>query len=100
EFPYSLFRSRAQLVPESLRGIFMGTMLYHVLMENKLISVLVEGVTNPYVMRICYSIRGMVDFVPVRAMIVAAHSKQVKYEAKCAGIGYGFLPFHFLGLGN
>ncbi|GKB65539.1 hypothetical protein Tco_0921725 [Tanacetum coccineum] len=35
----------------------------------------------------------MVDFVPSRAMIDAAHHKRVKYEAKSADIGYGFLPF-------
>ncbi|GJV79479.1 hypothetical protein Tco_1515349 [Tanacetum coccineum] len=35
---------------------------------------------------------GMVDFVPGRAVIDAAHRKRVKYEAKCANIGYGFLP--------
>ncbi|GJZ03402.1 hypothetical protein Tco_0536677 [Tanacetum coccineum] len=31
---------------------------------------------------------GMVDFVPGRAVIDAAHRKRVKYEAKCANIGY------------
>ncbi|GJV93067.1 hypothetical protein Tco_1540880 [Tanacetum coccineum] len=41
---------------------------------------------------------GMVDFVPGRAVIDAAHRKQVKYEAKCADIGYGFLPFSFSSL--
>ncbi|GJW48864.1 hypothetical protein Tco_0080510 [Tanacetum coccineum] len=41
---------------------------------------------------------GMVDFVPGRAVIDAAHRKRVKYEAKCADIGYGFLPFSFSSL--
>ncbi|GKC48716.1 putative reverse transcriptase domain-containing protein [Tanacetum coccineum] len=42
----------------------------------------------------------MVDFVPGRAVIDAAHRKRVKYEAKCANIGYGFLPFSFSSLGE
>ncbi|GKC54317.1 hypothetical protein Tco_1077062 [Tanacetum coccineum] len=37
----------------------------------------------------------MVDFVPGRVVLAAAHRKRVKYEAKCADIGYGFLPFSF-----
>ncbi|GKF88207.1 hypothetical protein Tco_0259084, partial [Tanacetum coccineum] len=28
------------------------------------------------------------------------HRKRVKYEAKCANIGYGFLPFSFSSLGK
>ncbi|GJT34844.1 hypothetical protein Tco_0925263, partial [Tanacetum coccineum] len=43
---------------------------------------------------------GIADFVPGRAVIDAAKRKRVKYEAKCANIGYGFLPFHSLLLGN
>nr|GEV57034.1 auxilin-like protein [Tanacetum cinerariifolium] len=42
----------------------------------------------------------MVDFVPDRAVIDAVHRKWVKYEAKCADIGYGFLPFSFSLLGE
>ncbi|GKC96586.1 hypothetical protein Tco_1162028 [Tanacetum coccineum] len=42
----------------------------------------------------------MVDFVPGHAVIDAAHHKRVKYEAKCANIGYGFLPFSFSSLGE
>ncbi|GJX35269.1 hypothetical protein Tco_0246826 [Tanacetum coccineum] len=38
----------------------------------------------------------MADFALGRAMIYAAQRKCVKYEAKCATIGYGFLPFSFL----
>ncbi|GJU04824.1 hypothetical protein Tco_1121254 [Tanacetum coccineum] len=38
---------------------------------------------------------GLVDFVPGRAVSDAAHRKRVKYEVKCADIGYGFLPFSF-----
>nr|GEV61657.1 hypothetical protein [Tanacetum cinerariifolium] len=37
----------------------------------------------------------MVDFVLGRAVIEAAQRKRVKYEAKCADIGYGFLSFSF-----
>ncbi|GKA02525.1 RNA-directed DNA polymerase, eukaryota [Tanacetum coccineum] len=43
---------------------------------------------------------GMVDIVPGRAVIDAAHRKRVKYEAKCADIGYGFLPLSFSSLGE
>ncbi|GKD17729.1 hypothetical protein Tco_1206887, partial [Tanacetum coccineum] len=43
---------------------------------------------------------GLTDFVLARAVMDAAHHKRVKYEAKCAYIGYDFLPFHFLRLGN
>ncbi|GKC87222.1 hypothetical protein Tco_1147871 [Tanacetum coccineum] len=43
---------------------------------------------------------GMVDFVHGRAVIDAAHRKRVKYEAKCADIGYGFLPFSFSSFGE
>ncbi|GKB67265.1 hypothetical protein Tco_0928677 [Tanacetum coccineum] len=38
---------------------------------------------------------GMADFVPGRAVTKAAQRKRVKYEAKCADIRYGFLPFSF-----
>ncbi|GJZ10821.1 hypothetical protein Tco_0545580 [Tanacetum coccineum] len=43
---------------------------------------------------------GMVDFVPDHAVIDAAYRKRVKYEAKCAKIGYGFLPFSYSLLGE
>ncbi|GJX36460.1 hypothetical protein Tco_0248017 [Tanacetum coccineum] len=43
---------------------------------------------------------GMVDFVPGRAVIEAAQRKCVKYKAKCADIGYGFLPFSFSSFGE
>ncbi|GKA19538.1 hypothetical protein Tco_0699453 [Tanacetum coccineum] len=42
----------------------------------------------------------MVDFVPGRAVIDAAQRKRGKYTAKCAAIGYGFLPFSFSSLGE
>ncbi|GJS99829.1 hypothetical protein Tco_0820999 [Tanacetum coccineum] len=42
----------------------------------------------------------MTDFVPDRAVIDAAQRKRVKYEAKCATIGYGFLHFSFFSLGE
>ncbi|GJV60519.1 hypothetical protein Tco_1466619 [Tanacetum coccineum] len=41
---------------------------------------------------------GMADFVSGRVVIDATHRKRVKYEAKCANIGYGFLPFSFSSL--
>ncbi|GJT42992.1 hypothetical protein Tco_0951707 [Tanacetum coccineum] len=43
---------------------------------------------------------GMADFVPGRAVIEAAQRKRVKYEAKCADIRYGFLPFSFSSFGE
>ncbi|GKB68888.1 hypothetical protein Tco_0930300 [Tanacetum coccineum] len=42
----------------------------------------------------------MADFVPGRAVIDATKRKRVKYEAKCANIGYGFLPFSFSSFGE
>ncbi|GKA44527.1 hypothetical protein Tco_0737251 [Tanacetum coccineum] len=42
----------------------------------------------------------MIDFVPGRAMIEATHRKRVKYEAKCADIGYSFLPISLSSLGE
>nr|GEW16053.1 hypothetical protein [Tanacetum cinerariifolium] len=41
---------------------------------------------------------GMVDFVPGRVVIDAAQRKRAKYMAKCAAIGYGFLPLSFSSL--
>ncbi|GJV24689.1 hypothetical protein Tco_1377384 [Tanacetum coccineum] len=41
---------------------------------------------------------GMADFVPGQAMIDVAERKRGKYMAKCAAIGYGFLPFSFSSL--
>ena len=43
---------------------------------------------------------GMIDFVPGRVVIDAAKRKRIKYEAKCANIGYGFIPFSFSSLGE
>ncbi|GKA71408.1 hypothetical protein Tco_0777547 [Tanacetum coccineum] len=39
---------------------------------------------------------GMIDFALGRAMFEAAQRKRIKYEAKCADIGYGFLPLLIL----
>ncbi|GKC92572.1 hypothetical protein Tco_1158014 [Tanacetum coccineum] len=39
------------------------------------------------------TLTGMINFVPSRAVIEVAQGKHVKYEAKCANIGYGFLLF-------
>ncbi|GKB71775.1 hypothetical protein Tco_0933187 [Tanacetum coccineum] len=43
---------------------------------------------------------GMVDFVPGRAVVDDAQRKRGKYMAKCAAIGYGFLPFSFSSFGE
>ncbi|GKC82566.1 hypothetical protein Tco_1138283 [Tanacetum coccineum] len=43
---------------------------------------------------------GMVDFVLDRVVIDAAERKGVKYKAKFAYIGYGFLPFSFSSFGK
>nr|GFA08009.1 hypothetical protein [Tanacetum cinerariifolium] len=40
----------------------------------------------------------MVDFVPGRAMIDAVQRKRDKYMAKCAALGYEFLPLFFSSL--
>ncbi|GJX65500.1 hypothetical protein Tco_0299843 [Tanacetum coccineum] len=40
----------------------------------------------------------MVDFRPGRVVIDTTHRKRVKYDAKCAYIGYGFLPISFSSL--
>ncbi|GKB96502.1 hypothetical protein Tco_0982639, partial [Tanacetum coccineum] len=42
----------------------------------------------------------MINFVSGRAVIEAAQCKRVKYEAKCADIRYGFLPFSFSSFGE
>ncbi|GKC00702.1 hypothetical protein Tco_0986838, partial [Tanacetum coccineum] len=43
---------------------------------------------------------GMADFIPGRGLIDAAQCKRGKYMAKCATIGYEFLPFSFSSLGE
>nr|GEZ72546.1 hypothetical protein [Tanacetum cinerariifolium] len=43
---------------------------------------------------------GMIGFVSGRAVIDVAQRKRVKYDTKCAAIGYGFLPFSFSSLGE
>ncbi|GJX73512.1 hypothetical protein Tco_0312107 [Tanacetum coccineum] len=43
---------------------------------------------------------GMTDFVRGRVVINAAKRIHVKYEVKCANIGYGFLPFSFSSFGE
>ncbi|GKE29555.1 hypothetical protein Tco_1444939, partial [Tanacetum coccineum] len=43
---------------------------------------------------------GIVDFVSGRVVIEAAQRKCVKCEAKCADIGYGFIPFSFFSFGE
>ncbi|GKC88596.1 hypothetical protein Tco_1149245 [Tanacetum coccineum] len=42
----------------------------------------------------------MVDFGPGRVVIDTTYRKRVKYDAKCAYIGYGFLPISFSSLGE
>nr|GEV20514.1 reverse transcriptase domain-containing protein [Tanacetum cinerariifolium] len=43
---------------------------------------------------------GLTDFLAGRAVVDVAHRKRVKYEAKCADIGYGFLPCSFSSFGE
>ncbi|GKA14510.1 hypothetical protein Tco_0694156, partial [Tanacetum coccineum] len=43
---------------------------------------------------------GMIDFLPRRAVTEATQRKHEKYKAKCAKIGYGFLPFSFSSFGE
>ncbi|GJS12311.1 hypothetical protein Tco_0369107 [Tanacetum coccineum] len=42
----------------------------------------------------------MINFAPGRVVIEVAQRRRVKYEAKCAHIGYGFLPFSFSSFGE
>ncbi|GJR84768.1 hypothetical protein Tco_0155553 [Tanacetum coccineum] len=43
---------------------------------------------------------GIINFVPGHAVIEASQRKRVKYEDKCANIGYGFLPFSISSFGE
>ncbi|GJS27461.1 hypothetical protein Tco_0488081 [Tanacetum coccineum] len=93
-FPYSLFRSRAHLAP-GLAGkevdIGLGggrdkplrpvDMLLYSWDEGLDVCVDVTG-SSPLTQT------GMIDFAPRGAVIEAAQRKRVKYEAKCADIGY------------
>ncbi|GKC49844.1 hypothetical protein Tco_1072589 [Tanacetum coccineum] len=88
-FPYSLFRSRAQLAPGSLRQIFMETMMYRVRV------LLVSNIGSSPLTQ-----TGVIDFLLGRAVIEVAQRKRVKYEDKCAAIRYGFLPFSFSSFGE
>ncbi|GJR35587.1 hypothetical protein Tco_1211271 [Tanacetum coccineum] len=47
-----------------------------------------------------FQLTGMADFVPGRAVIDVAQHRRVKYIAKCATIGYEFLPYCFSSLGE
>nr|GEV28789.1 hypothetical protein [Tanacetum cinerariifolium] len=108
---------------QTMNGIFMETMLYHVpgISAGKEVDIgLGEGCDKPLHpadmllyswdegLDVCVDLTGsssltqtkMVDFVSGRAVIDAAHRKRVKYEAKCANIRYGFLPFSFSSLGE
>nr|GFB31485.1 hypothetical protein [Tanacetum cinerariifolium] len=42
----------------------------------------------------------MADFIPRQPMIDVAHRRRGKYMAKCATIGYVFIPFSFSYLGE
>ncbi|GJR63138.1 hypothetical protein Tco_1505300 [Tanacetum coccineum] len=46
------------------------------------------------------TLTGMIDFVPSHVVIEVAQGKRVKYEARCANIGYGFLPFSLSSFGE
>ncbi|GKF54067.1 hypothetical protein Tco_0160977 [Tanacetum coccineum] len=62
-----------------------------------------HNVVRDTLVDICYRSgisAGMVDFVPSRAVIVAAQRKRGKYMDMCAAIGYGFLSFYFSSLGE
>ncbi|GJX03296.1 hypothetical protein Tco_0189212 [Tanacetum coccineum] len=73
----------------------LWTMLYHarVLLVSNIGITLFDRVLS-------FDTNWMADFVPGRAMIDAAQHKRGKYMAKCAAIGYGFLPFSFSSLGE
>ncbi|GKF20470.1 hypothetical protein Tco_0069108, partial [Tanacetum coccineum] len=121
-FPFFLFRSRVQLALGSLRRIFIETMLLvSGISAGKEFDIGLGGGRNkplcPADMLLYLWDRGldvyvdltgsspltqtgMVDFVPVHAVIDGARRKRVKYEGKCSYIGYGFLPFSFSSLGE
>ncbi|GJV21923.1 hypothetical protein Tco_1370943 [Tanacetum coccineum] len=94
------------LKPCSACWIFIENMLYRVLV----LLVLNIGITlyaiplSTFVSDqdwvFALDANGMVDFVSGRAVIDVAQHKRVKYEAKCADIGYGFLPFSFSSFGE
>ncbi|GJU08284.1 kinase-like domain, phloem protein 2-like protein [Tanacetum coccineum] len=102
----------------SLQGIFMKTMMYRVLallVSNTDItlcmiplSTYVSGLGFQLGRGVCVDMTGsspltlteMIDFVPRRAVIEVAQRKRIKYEAKCADIGYGSLPFSFSSSGE
>nr|GEV57035.1 hypothetical protein [Tanacetum cinerariifolium] len=104
-----------QTMNGSLRGIFMEIMLYHVSVSLLLnigitlcmipLSTFVfgQGFGLDRGLDVCMDLTwsspltqtGLTDFLPGRAVVDAAHRKRVKYEAKCADIRYGFLPFSF-----
>nr|GEW73092.1 hypothetical protein [Tanacetum cinerariifolium] len=69
-----------QTMNGSLRVIFMETMMYHV----SVLFVLNIGIT----------------WVLAVSVVDATHCKRVKYEAKCAYIGYDFLSFSFSSFGE
>ncbi|GKE35011.1 hypothetical protein Tco_1454333 [Tanacetum coccineum] len=80
---------RAQLAPGSLRGIFMVTML---ISAGKEVDI---GLGSSPLTQ-----TGIINFVPGHAVIEASQRKRVKYEDKCANIGYGFLPFSISSFGE
>ncbi|GKB53479.1 hypothetical protein Tco_0904232, partial [Tanacetum coccineum] len=104
-----------QTMNGSLLEIFMETKLYHVPSLKKVDIGLDGGRDKPLRpadmllyswdrgLDVCLDFTGLslltqtglTDFVPGRAVSDAAHRKLVKYEAKCADIGYDFLPFSF-----
>nr|GEX14390.1 hypothetical protein [Tanacetum cinerariifolium] len=72
-----------------------------VLFQNALVQSQ-TGYGHPFTMEASSPLTqpGMADFVPGSAVIDAAQRKRVKYKAKCATIGYGFLSFSFSSLGE
>ncbi|GKD48168.1 hypothetical protein Tco_1277144 [Tanacetum coccineum] len=67
-------------------GIFMETMLVS---AGKKVDIGLDGERDK-----------PLHFVPGRAVIDVAQHRRVKYMAKCATIGYGFLPYSFSSLGE
>nr|GEX69927.1 ABC transporter A family member 9-like [Tanacetum cinerariifolium] len=109
-FPYSPFQSHAQLALGSLRisagkevhirrgrgqdkPLHPANMLIYSWDGGLDVCVDLTGSSH-------FTQTGMIDFASGWAVFEVAQSKRVKYGAKYADIGYGFLPFSFSSFGE
>ncbi|GKC42008.1 hypothetical protein Tco_1059730, partial [Tanacetum coccineum] len=106
-FPYSLSRSSALLAPRISAGkevnIELGGGRDKPLCPADMLLYSWDGELDVCVYltgSLPLTQTGMIDFLPRRAVTEATQRKHVKYEAKCAEIIYGFLPFSFSSFGE